>query len=110
MIEFLTEALKSKTALQWQSVFGGVICLFLLYLFFKKDSRDERGRAIIGKASIITIIFFIVITSVVCQNLGNTIISPNEADIYVLLNSIQFLFNSVIFVEIVAILIIRKFQ
>ena len=39
--------------------YGVPITIALITLFFVKSSRNERGRAIIGKASIIAMIVFI---------------------------------------------------
>lgn len=85
-----------------QSIIGLLLFILVLILFFVKSSRDERGRAIIGKASIISTIFCLVITSVFGQTL------PEQFNIFILANIIQFIFNSVIFVEIICILILRK--
>lgn len=110
MSAFITVALKSKLVIQWQTVLGLIAFIILIYLFFNKNSRDERGRAIIGKASIISTIYFIVITSAICQSVGVVIVPMSEVDIFVMFNSMQFVFNSVIIVEIAAILILRKLQ
>ena len=39
-------------------VIGVLLFIVLLFLFFCKSSRDERGRKIIGKASIVALICF----------------------------------------------------
>ena len=39
-------------------VVGVLLFIVLLFLFFRRDSRDERGRKIIGKASIAALVCF----------------------------------------------------
>jgi len=109
MLELLSTLINNRTFGFWQSVLGEIAAFFLIYLFFQKNGRDERGRAIIGKASIVATIYFIIITTVIAQVFQYAF--PIEYfDVYVWGNSIQFIFNTVIIVEIVAILIFRKLQ
>ena len=58
MIEILNEIANSTTLFIVGAWFGLVITIVLIILFFVKSSRDERGRSIIGKASIISTIVF----------------------------------------------------
>ena len=59
MIEILNELVNNRQILLFGIWYGLPITLILIILFFIKSSRDERGRAIIGKASIIAMIVFI---------------------------------------------------
>ena len=62
MIEILNEIANSTTLFIVGAWFGLVITIVLIILFFVKSSRDERGRSIIGKASIIsTIVYWIIL-------------------------------------------------
>ena len=65
MIEILNEIANSTTLFIVGAWFGLVITIVLIILFFVKSSRDERGRSIIGKASIISTIVFIVAVEVI---------------------------------------------
>ncbi len=59
MIEILNELVNNRQILLLGIWYGLTITIILIILFFIKSSRDERGRAIIGKASIIAMIVFI---------------------------------------------------
>ena len=59
MIEILNELVNNRQILLFGIWYGLPITLILIILFFIKSSRDERGRAIIGKASIISMIVFV---------------------------------------------------
>lgn len=59
MIQILNELVNNRTILLVGVWYGLPITLILVVLFFIKSSRDERGRAIIGKASIIAMIVFV---------------------------------------------------
>ena len=59
MIEILNELVNNRQILVLGIWYGLTITIILIILFFIKSSRDERGRAIIGKASIIAMIVFI---------------------------------------------------
>jgi hypothetical protein len=59
VIEILNELVNNRQILLLGIWYGLTITIILIILFFIKSSRDERGRAIIGKASIIAMIVFI---------------------------------------------------
>jgi hypothetical protein len=103
MLGFINELLASKSVIVVQSAIGVILVIVLLAIFVVKTSRDERGRAIIGTASIYSTIYFIIITSVIAQNilrLDNSFMG--------FVNIIQFIFNSVIAVEVIVILILKR--
>lgn len=101
----LLELLAEKDILFVQSVIGEIFGIILLILFLKKSSRDERGKAIIGRASIYSMIYFAVITTIVCQYMA---FLNNLITVYVVGNLIQFIFNSVILLQILLILLFKK--
>lgn len=109
MLEFILMLLNNKQVLIWQSIIGGVVDIVLIYLFFQKNGRDERGRAIIGKASIISMIYFMVIATAIAQAIGS-ILPADQFNAFAYPNIIQFIFDSVVSVEIIAILVYRKIQ
>lgn len=76
-----------------------------IVLFFVKTSRDERGRAIIGKASIISTIAFIVLINIYAKLLDRLIV-----DYLTMAYSIQWIYNIVLTIEVVAILIYKKIE
>ena len=64
MIELLKSILSSTTVFKIGMWYTLVITIAVIILFFLKTSRDERGRAIIGKASIFSTITYIVLMNV----------------------------------------------
>lgn len=56
MIEIINGIFSNRMLFIVGVTYGVPITIALIILFFVKSSRDERGRAIIGKASIIAII------------------------------------------------------
>ena len=100
MIEILNEIANSTTLFIVGAWFGLVIILF-----FVKSSRDERGRSIIGKASIISTIVFIVLVNFVCKILDNIEIN------YVTMGfCFQWIYDIVLAVEVIAILIYKRIE
>jgi len=102
-MELIYELLLSRRNGFIQGVVGFALSIILISLFVIKSSRDERGRAIIGKASIYSTIYFIAMTTIIAQYIQRV-----EVNFDVAANLIQFLFNTVLLLEIVAIGILRK--
>lgn len=92
-------------------VWAGIpLTIILLILFLLKSHRDERGWKIIGKASIITLIFFIVLMNVVAKVAGRLVFYDYNLDFLFFANTIQFVYDAILFVEIISILILRKIE
>lgn len=94
-------------------IVGAILAILLLYLFFCKSSRDERGRKIIGKASILSFICFMILTTFVSHFIQafSTGTSPEvTVNAVMVVNAIQLVFNIVILIEIVAILVLKKME
>ena len=95
-------------------VVGALLFILLLVSFFCKSSRDERGRKIIGKASIVALICFAVCATLFSHYMQFIAIqqSPNEdalvLDAYLAVNAVQFIFNMTAAVEIVGIFILKR--
>ena len=93
---------------------GVLLFIALLFLFFCKSSRDERGRKIIGKASIVSLICFGICATLFSQYMQYISIqlSPDGEtlvlDAFLAVNAIQFIFNITAIVEIVGLLVLRR--
>ena len=105
MTEILNDLVTNRTILMTGIYYGLPVTLILIVLFFIKSSRDERGRAIIGKASIIAIIVFIFLVNYFAK-ISDSI--PINYDTVAF--CIQWIYDIVLTVEVVAILIYRKIQ
>ena len=110
----LYSLLSNRQATFVNMVIGALLFIVLLFLFFRKSSRDERGRKIIGKASVVALICFGICATLFSHYLQYvaTRQSPQgEAlalDAFLTVNAIQLIFNITAVVEIVGILILRR--
>ena len=105
MIEILNELVNNRPILLAGIWYGVPITIILIVLFFVKSSRDERGRAIIGKASIIAMIVFIFFMNFFAKISDCILIN------YVTVAfCVQWIYDIVLTVEVVAILIYKKLQ
>lgn len=64
MIEILKSIIINEMVLKMGTWYCIPITIAVIILFFVKSSRDERGRAIVGKASVISTIAFIVFINI----------------------------------------------
>lgn len=105
MIEMINEIAGNRMALIVGAWYGLPITIALVVLFFVKSSRDERGRAIIGKASIIATIVFIFLINFFAKIWDIITISYLSSAC-----CIQWIYNVVLTVEVAAILIYKKIE
>lgn len=105
MIELLKTILSSTTVFKIGMCYTLVITVAVIILFFLKTSRDERGRAILGKASIFSTITFIVLMNVYA-GLSELLI----VDWLTMANGTQWMYNIVLTVQVAAILIYKKIE
>ncbi len=105
MIDMLEAIISNKTVGIIGVWYGLPITIILITLFFVKTSRDERGRAIIGKASIIATIVFIVLINVFAK-----ISSHITINYFTTAVCVQWIYNIVLTIQVVAILIYKKIE
>lgn len=105
MIEILNELVNNRPILLVGIYYGVPITIILIVLFFIKSSRDERGRAIIGKASIISMIVFIFLVNFFAKISDSIPINYDTVAFCV-----QWIYDIVLLVEVAAILIYKKIQ
>lgn len=103
MIEMINAIAGNHTVFVVGVWYGLPITIALIVLFFVKSSRDERGRAIIGKASVIAMISFILIINFVAKIWDNITISYLTSACL-----IQWIYDIILTIEVAAILIYRK--
>ena len=113
MEDFFYSLLSNRQATFVNMVIGVLLFIALLFLFFCKSSRDERGRKIIGKASIVALICFGICATLFSHYMQYISIqlSPDEEvlalDAYLAVNVVQLIFNITAAVEIVGIFILK---
>ena len=105
MIEIINEIFSNRMLFIVGVIYGVPITIALILLFFVKSSRDERGRAIIGKASIIVMIVFILLVNGFAK-----LASHINVNYLTTANYVQWLYDIVLTVEVVAILIYKKLE
>ncbi|CDA78949.1 hypothetical protein [Negativibacillus massiliensis] len=105
MIELLSSIISNEMVFKVGTWYCIPITIAVIVLFFVKTSRDERGRAIIGKASIISTIAFIVLINIYAKLSDELIV-----DYLTMACSIQWIYNIVLTIEIAAILIYKRIE
>lgn len=105
MIELLKTTLSNVTVFKIGMWYTLVITIAVIILFFLKSSRDERGRAILGKASIFSTITFIILMNLYAR-LSDIII----VDYLTMANGTQWMYNIVLTIQVIAILIYKKME
>lgn len=105
MIELLKTILSNVTLFKIGMWYTLVITIAVIILFFLKSSRDERGRAILGKASIFSTITFIILMNLYAR-LSDYII----VDYLTMANGTQWMYNIVLTIQVIAILIYKKME
>lgn len=92
------------------SLIGVPLTITLIVMFLMKSNRDERGWKIFGKASVVAFIYFMIMTNVIANVVGSMPFDEYELSKYFWYNIIQCLYDTVLFVEIVAILILKNLE
>lgn len=105
MIEILKSILSNEMVLKIGTWYCIPITIAVIILFFVKSSRDERGRAIVGKASVISTIAFIVFINIYAK-LSTVLI----VDFVTMACAIQWIYNIILTIQVVAILIYKKIE
>ena len=89
---------------------SGKLALILIVMFVRKQNRDERGWKIKGKASAIAFIYFIIMANLLAKAVGAMVPDTLEVGYVFCANVIQWLYDTMIFIEIIAILILNKIE
>lgn len=105
MIEILKSILSNEMVLTIGTWYCIPITIVVIILFFVKSSRDERGRAIVGKASVISTIAFIVFINIYAK-LSVVLI----VDYITMACAIQWIYNIILTIQVVAIVIYKKIE
>lgn len=105
MFEIINEIACNITVFRIGVFYGVPISVALIVLFFIKSSRDERGRAIIGKASVIAMIAFVLIINFIAKIWSHITITYLTSAFF-----IQWIYDIILTIEVVAILIYRKIE
>lgn len=105
MIEMIESIVSNKTIFIIGVWYCLPITIAVIVLFFVKTSRDERGRAIIGKASVLSTIAFIILINIFAKLSSHITINYLTTAC-----CIQWIYNIVLTIQVVAILIYKKIE
>lgn len=97
--------MNSVSFVYFQKIFMVVLFIVLLIIFLKKDNRDERVRAIIGTASIYTLVTFFIGMNILSY--FSFVVIKN---IVIFTNSICLLFIACEIVDIISIIILKRIR
>ena len=103
MIALIDSIASNHTAFIVGVWYAQPITIALIVLFFLKSSRDERGRAIIGKASVVTMIAFVILINCVAKIWDDITITYLSSACL-----IQWIYDIILTVEVAAILIYKR--
>lgn len=114
MYELVYDIFSNLTVFRVTVISGVPLTIILIIMFCMKSNRDERGWKIIGKASMITFIYFMIIVNVIAKVTGARgvdwdVFTVPTARIF-FFNIIQTLYDTVLFMEIVAIWVLKKIE
>ena len=105
--EIIWNVFNQRMILVIGAVAGLPLTLILIVCFARKKNRDERGWKIIGKASVITFAYFMVMANVIAKIVGS---SAYEITYFFYANTIQWLYNTMAIIEIVSIQILKRIE
>lgn len=86
---------------------GLPLTLLLIVCLVKKNNRDERGWKIIGKASLITFVYFMIMANLMAKIVGSS--SLNITYLF-FANTIQWLYNTMVLMELALIQILKRIE
>lgn len=104
-MEFIISILENQTMLHVSSVLTIIFTIILVFLFFHKNGRDERGRGIFATACFIAICVYIILTNAITALPAYILNSPQMLKGFIFLSC-----NIVLFIQIICTLIISKFK
>lgn len=102
--------LNSVMVLRVLAVAGLPLSIVAIVLFFLKSHRDERGWKILGKASIVTFIVFIVLLNVIAKIGGQLVLYDYTLGRIVYAVTPQLIYDVILLVEVVTIFILRRIE
>ena len=110
MLPALYNLIHNRYLFTIQSYIGLLVSLILIVMFLLKRNRDERGWKIFGKASVISFIYFVIIVNIIANITGTMWEQQYVIDYLFYGHIVQFIYNSFIIVEIISVLILKRFE
>lgn len=107
MYDIIYKLFHNDTLFFIQTWVGLLLSIIIIAIFSKRSNRDERGWKIFGKASLATLIYFIVVVNLIANVTGTMWQSGYLFDFTIYGHIVQFIYNSVIAIEVIAIIIFK---
>lgn len=110
MYEMFHNLISNSLLLEIGTYIGVVVSILFVIMLVRKRNRDERGWKIFGKASIISFVWLLIIVNVVAKITGNVNYPREQIGFMQFANTVQWIYNTTIMVELLSVFIIRKFE
>ena len=107
--EFIWNFFNEKETLIVGAWAGIPLTIIFIVILVQRRNRDERGWKIIGKSSVISFTYFLIIANVIAKTVGSQTF-PSELNYLFYSNTIQWLYDTMILIEIIAIQIIKRIE
>lgn len=107
--EFIWSFFNEKKTLVVGAWAGLPLTIIFIVILVQRRNRDERGWKIIGKSSVISFTYFLIIANVIAKTVGSQTF-PSELNYLFYSNTIQWLYDTMILIEIIAIQIIKRIE
>lgn len=107
MYDILYNFFHNDTLFFIETWIGVLLSIILIVSFIKPSNRDERGWKIFGKASLVTFMYFVIIVNLLAYVTGAMSQSGYLFDFSMYGHILQFIYNSVILVEIIVLIIFK---
>ncbi|MDD3402516.1 MAG: hypothetical protein PHQ72_04045 [Hespellia sp.] len=108
MLEMFHNLVSSRTFFMIGVLGGEIVTIIFIIMIARKRNRDERGWKIFGKASIAAFIWLIFIINIIAKITGNTSYPHEQIGYHQFANTLQWVYDTTILVEIIAVFIIRR--
>lgn len=106
MAELFLDLISDRTSFKIGVWLTQILTILVIVMFIMKRNRDERGWKILGKASIVSFAWLLLIINGIA-NMDEDLFA-SDLGYYEYANTLQWIYNSTIIVEILSVLIITR--
>ncbi|MDD2958673.1 MAG: hypothetical protein PHE06_12290 [Lachnospiraceae bacterium] len=107
MFDIFFELMSNDTVFKIGMYFTGILSILIIVMFALKRNRDERGWKIFGKASVAAFAWLILIINVIAKITMSSDLAENIGYLQ-FANTFQWVYNTTIIVEMIAVFIISR--
>lgn len=110
MFAFISNLFNDITFLRVGALAGVPVTIVLLIMFLGKKNHDERGWKIFGKASVVSFLYFMVMVNLIAKTTGAADFPHDTIGYLFFANTLQWLYDTVAVIELLAIIIFQKLE